>query len=268
MGNERLDVLLVSRGLIDSREKARTTIMAGLVYVDNQRIDKAGTKIDINSKIMVKGNPLPYVSRGGLKLEKAIKDFKINLKDKICIDIGASTGGFTDCMLQNKAKKIYAIDVGYGQLDWKLRQNNRVIVMERKNIRYVEKDDLDELADFAAIDVSFISLKLVIPVVKNLLEDSGGIVALIKPQFEVGKGKVGKGGVVRELSLHKKVVWDIVDFIQDLGLYILDFTYSPVQGPKGNIEYLLYISKNNEDKNLLDETLINHVLKDSHKNFR
>lgn len=265
MKKMRLDMLLVEKGFFDTREKSKRTIMAGVVYIDNQKIDKPGTKVNIDSKIFVKENPNPYVSRGGLKLEKAIRDFNIILKDKICLDIGASTGGFTDCMLQNNARKVYAIDVGYGQLDWKLRQDPRVIVMERTNIRYVEKENLQELGEFASIDVAFISLKLVLPVVKNLLKDASEIIALVKPQFEAGKEKVGKKGVVRNLEVHKEVVFGVVDFARSLDLQIKNFSYSPIKGPEGNIEYLLYLVKASSEDLMVTKDYIEQIIINSHE---
>lgn len=260
-------MLLVEKGYFDTREKARRTIMAGLVFVDNQKLDKPGTKVNIDCAILIKGNTNPYVSRGGLKLEKAIKAFDIVLEDKVCLDIGASTGGFTDCMLQNKAKKVYAIDVGYGQLDWKLRQDSRVIVMERTNIRYVEEKDLEELGDFASIDVSFISLKLVLPVVIKLLNDSGEIMALVKPQFEAGKEKVGKKGVVKDLEVHREVAHRIIDFAKSLDLKIINFSYSPIKGPEGNIEYLLHMTKASNDKAAVTDHNIDEIIMNSHKDL-
>ncbi|SES70688.1 23S rRNA (cytidine1920-2'-O)/16S rRNA (cytidine1409-2'-O)-methyltransferase [Natronincola peptidivorans] len=261
----RIDTFLVEHGYFNTREKARRTIMAGLVFVDNQKIDKPGTKIKRDSEILVKGNPIPYVSRGGLKLEKAIKEFNISLNNKICFDIGASTGGFTDCMLQNNAKMVYAIDVGYGQLDWKLRQDPRVVVMERTNIRYVESKDIEELGDFASIDVSFISLRLVLPVMKKLLKPSSNIVALIKPQFEAGREKVGKKGVVKDIATHKEVVKDILTFTKSLDLKIIGFSYSPIKGPEGNIEYLLYISDKSNDSIEITEDNVNRIIEVSHE---
>ena len=243
---KRIDILLVEQGYFDSRERAKKAIMAGLVFVDNQRCDKAGTEVKEDANILVKGNPIPYVSRGGLKLEKAMKNFGVTLKDKVCMDIGASTGGFTDCMLQNGAVKVFSIDVGYGQLAWKLRQDERVVCMERTNIRYVTIEDTKEFADFASIDVSFISLKLVLPKAKELLNIDGEIVALIKPQFEAGKGKVGKKGVVREKSTHIEVIQMISDFAVENGFEILDLDYSPIKGPEGNIEYLIHLKVTNQ----------------------
>ncbi|NLM03562.1 MAG: TlyA family RNA methyltransferase [Clostridiales bacterium] len=255
----RLDVLLTEKGFFDSREKARRVIMAGSVYVNNQKYDKPGTKVDIDSKIDIRGNVFPYVSRGGLKLEKAIKEFNIILKDLICIDIGASTGGFTDCMLQNYAKKVYTIDVGYGQLDWKLRQDPRVVTMERTNIRYVKPEDLVDLADFVSIDVSFISLKLVLPVVKNLINDSAEIVALIKPQFEAGRENVGKKGVVKDINIHKEVVSEIVEFAKEMNFHISNFSFSPIKGPEGNIEYLIHLKNIRDKQDISIEKIYNNI---------
>lgn len=264
MTKERIDILLVEKGLIESREKAKRIIMEGAVYIDSQRVDKPGEKVDIDSNIIVKGNPIPYVSRGGLKLEKAIEVFGINLKDKIALDIGASTGGFTDCMLKNNASKVYAIDVGYGQLDWKLRNDSRVVVKERTNIRHMKENDIGEKADFSSIDVSFISLKLVLPVAKNLLKDDGEIVALIKPQFEAGRDKVGKKGIIKDSKVHKDVIRDIYDFCSSIDLFINNITFSPIKGTTGNIEYLAHINKDSGiDKNNID-SIINTVVSESH----
>lgn len=243
---KRIDVVLFEKGLVESRERAKTTVMAGLVLVDNQKVDKPGTKVDEDADIRVKGKVMPFVSRGGLKLDKAIKKFDIELEGKTCMDIGASTGGFTDCMLQNGAKRVYSIDVGYGQLAWKLRSDERVVCMERTNIRNVTSDDIQDMADFASIDVSFISLKLVIPVVRELIRENACIVALIKPQFEAGKENVGKKGVVRDKKVHADVINTIVDFVQETGFEVLGIDFSPVKGPEGNIEYLLYIQKSGE----------------------
>ena len=243
---KRIDILLVEQGYFDSRERAKKAIMAGLVFVDNQRCDKAGTEVKEDANILVKGNPIPYVSRGGLKLEKALKEFPLKLDGKVCMDIGASTGGFTDCMLQNGASKVFSVDVGYGQFAWKLRTDERVVCMERTNIRYVTPEDIGEKLDFASIDVSFISLKTIMPATINLLKDNGEVVALIKPQFEAGREKVGKKGVVREESTHKEVVLGIVNYLLEHDLNVLGISYSPIKGPEGNIEYLVYFSK---DKN-------------------
>ncbi len=264
---KRIDLLLVEKGHFESREKAKKAIMAGLVFVNNQRCDKAGIDFEEDCEITVKGNPIPYVSRGGLKLEKAMKNFDLTLKDKVCMDIGASTGGFTDCMLQNGAKKVFSVDVGYGQLAWKLRNDNRVVCMERKNIRYVTIEDTNELVDFASIDVSFISLKLVLPKCKELLKEGAEIVALIKPQFEAGKEKVGKKGVVRDKSTHIEVIKNISDFSLESGFEILNIDYSPIKGPEGNIEYLIHLKIVNEkicfDKECFYENIVK-VVNDSH----
>lgn len=250
---KRIDVLLVDMGFFPSREQARRTIMAGNVFVDNQRVDKPGTMIKDDSEILVKGKPLAYVSRGGLKLEKAMKNFDLSLEGKVCMDIGASTGGFTDCMLQNGAVKVYSVDVGYGQLAWKLRQDERVVCMERQNIRFLEVDALDERPDFASIDVSFISLKLVLPKAWELLNDGGRLVALIKPQFEAGREKVGKKGVVREKSTHIEVIEMVSRLAIKEGFKILDLDFSPIKGPEGNIEYLIYLEKIDKKIELNDE---------------
>ena len=243
---ERLDVLLTERGFFDSREKAKAVIMAGEVFVNGQREDKAGSKFDREAEIEVKGKVLKYVSRGGLKLEKAVEVYGLNLMGKTCIDIGSSTGGFTDCMLQNGAAMVYAIDVGTNQLAWKLREDKRVVSMEKTNIRYVTEEDIPEKADFASVDVSFISLTKVLPAAVNLLKDEAYMVCLIKPQFEAGREKVGKKGVVRDLSVHKEVIELVINFAIGLNLFIKGLTFSPVKGPEGNIEYLLYMQKRNE----------------------
>ena len=238
---KRLDVLLVEQGLADSREKAKAIIMSGIVYVDNNKEDKAGTTFEETARIEVRGNTLKYVSRGGLKLEKAMNNFGVTLEGKVCMDVGASTGGFTDCMLQNGAVKVYSVDVGHGQLAWKLRNDERVVCMEKTNIRYVTPDDIDDVIEFASIDVSFISLTKVLPAVRELMTPGGEIVCLIKPQFEAGREKVGKKGVVRELSTHIEVVQMIVDYARANGFRTLHLSYSPIKGPEGNIEYLLHI---------------------------
>ncbi|HJC10173.1 MAG TPA: TlyA family RNA methyltransferase [Candidatus Blautia merdigallinarum] len=243
---ERLDVLLVKRGLAVSREKAKAVIMAGSVYVDNQKEDKAGTMFADTVQIEVRGNTLKYVSRGGLKLEKAMTHFGLSLEGCICMDVGSSTGGFTDCMLQNGAVKVYAIDVGHGQLDWKLRNDPRVVCMEKTNIRYVTPEDIDEKADFSSIDVSFISLTKVLPPVYELLKDQGQVVCLIKPQFEAGREKVGKKGVVRDSAVHREVIEKVTDFASKTGFALLNLEYSPIKGPEGNIEYLLHLQKKQE----------------------
>ena len=240
---ERLDVLLVKRNLASSREKAKAIIMSGNVFVEGQREDKAGTTFPEEAQIEVKGHTMPYVSRGGLKLEKAIADFDVTVQDKVCTDVGSSTGGFTDCMLQNGAKKVFAIDVGRGQLDWKLRQDERVVCMEKTNIRYVAPEDIGEAIDFSSIDVSFISLTKVLLPIRNYLKDDGEIVALIKPQFEAGREKVGKKGVVREKSTHHEVIEKVATYAVEIGFEILIIAYSPIKGPEGNIEYLLHLKK-------------------------
>ncbi len=244
---ERLDVILVRQGHAPSREKAKALLMAGNVFVDNQREDKAGTLFDETKiKIEVKGRLLPYVSRGGLKLERAIGQFPITLRDKVCMDIGASTGGFTDCMLQNGAGKVYAIDVGHGQLDWKLRNDERVVCMEKTNFRYVTDADIREPIDFASVDVSFISLTKILIPARNLLRQGGEMVCLIKPQFEAGRDKVGKKGVVRDRQVHIEVVRRIVDYADLIGFSVKGLTYSPIKGPEGNIEYLMWLEKREE----------------------
>lgn len=238
---KRLDVLLVERGLATSREKAKAMIMAGEVLVDNEREDKAGSMFPEEVEIVLKGKPLPYVSRGGLKLEKAMKNFDLTLDGKVCMDVGASTGGFTDCMLQNGATKVYAVDVGYGQLDWKLRSDERVVCMERTNARYLDRDQIPDELDFASIDVSFISLKLILPAVHRVLKEGGHVACLIKPQFEAGREKVGKKGVVRDPSVHLEVLENFLTHAKDSGFTVLDITFSPIRGPEGNIEYLGYL---------------------------
>ncbi|MBE5843097.1 MAG: TlyA family RNA methyltransferase [Butyrivibrio sp.] len=258
MAKERLDVILVSRGLATSREKAKAIIMAGDVFVNGQREDKPGTSFD-ESKITsleVKGDQLPYVSRGGLKLEKAMKSFDLKLDGFVCMDIGASTGGFTDCMLQNGAIKVYSVDVGHGQLAWKLRSDERVVCMEKTNFRYLTRQDIDDDLDFASVDVSFISLTKILIPARKLLKDGGEMVCLIKPQFEAGREKVGKKGVVREPETHREVICKVMDFAGLIGFEILGLSFSPVRGPEGNIEYLLYIKKDasrNEEVSEIDE---------------
>lgn len=243
---ERLDVMLVKRGLAVSREKAKAVIMSGIVFVDGQREDKAGAAFDEKVQIEVKGSTLKYVSRGGLKLEKAMENFDVTLEGKICMDVGSSTGGFTDCMLQSGAVKVYAVDVGHGQLDWKLRNDARVVCMEKTNIRYVTPDQIEEPVSFASIDVSFISLTKVLGPVKELLKTDGEIVCLIKPQFEAGREKVGKKGVVRDINVHKEVICMVMEYAVSIGFVICNLDFSPIKGPEGNIEYLLHLSKNTE----------------------
>lgn len=256
---ERLDVLLVREGHALSREKAKAIIMSGNVFVDGQREDKAGAFFDPDKiHIEVRGNTLKYVSRGGLKLEKAAMEFGIALDGKVCMDIGASTGGFTDCMLQNGAMRVYSVDVGHGQLDWKLRNDERVICMEKTNFRYMTPGDIPEQLDFASVDVSFISLTKILPPAKALLKDMGQMVCLIKPQFEAGRDKVGKKGVVREPEIHEEVIERIANFAQSIGFIILNLDYSPIKGPEGNIEYLVHLQKSIEnEKANLNETGMN-----------
>lgn len=248
MAKIRLDVALVDGGFAESREKAKRLIMSGIVYVNNQKSDKAGNTVTADDIIEVRGQTLKYVSRGGLKLEKAMQVFPITLDGFVCADIGASTGGFTDCMLQNGAKKVYAIDVGYGQLDWRLRTDERVVNMERTNFRYVTKNEISEDLDFASVDVSFISLSLILPVMRNLLKEGGTAVCLIKPQFEAGRENVGKKGVVREKSVHISVIEKIIGLLDENKFSLLGLDFSPVKGPEGNIEYLCYIRKDEEPK--------------------
>ena len=243
---KRLDLLMMERALAPSREKAKAYIMAGNVYVDGQKEDKAGTMFPETVKIEVRGNTLPYVSRGGLKLEKAMKNFDVTLDGKVCMDVGASTGGFTDCMLQNGAVKVYSIDVGYGQLDWKLRNDPRVVCMEKTNIRYVVPENLEGPADFSSIDVSFISLTKVLLPVRNLLTDEGEIVCLIKPQFEAGREKVGKKGVVRDPAVHQEVIEKVRDYAMSIFMEPCHLSFSPIKGPEGNIEYLVHLKKEAE----------------------
>ena len=266
---QRIDILLVEKGLVETRQKAQSVIMAGLVYIDQQKIDKAGMKVKCSAPIEIRGNVLPYVSRGGLKLEKALQQFALALEGKTCMDVGASTGGFTDCMLQNGAHKVYAIDVGYGQLAWKLRQDDRVVNMERTNIRHVQQSDISENVDFVSIDVAFISLRLVLPVVKQLLKPGGELVCLIKPQFEAGREKVGKKGVVRDSAVHLEVVKEIVDFAIGIDMTVVDISYSPIKGPEGNIEYLLYVhNQKDENSTKIDEASIKSLVESSHVHLK
>ena len=263
---ERLDVLLVKGGFAESREKAKAIIMSGNVFVNNNREDKAGQTFDEKAIIEVRGNSLKYVSRGGLKLEKAMANFDVSIEGKICMDVGASTGGFTDCMLQNGAVKVYSVDVGHGQLAWKLRQDERVVCMEKTNIRYVTNEDIPDLIDFSSIDVSFISLTKVLGPVRNLLTDNGQVVCLIKPQFEAGREKVGKKGVVRDKKVHIEVIEMVVEFAKSIGFNVLNLDFSPIKGPEGNIEYLLHIEKgeNADTINKTDLDLINKIVEKAH----
>ena len=265
MSKIRLDVLLVNKGMTESRERAKALIMAGQVFIDNQKCDKAGMMVDEDTAVPeIRGEKLKYVSRGGLKLEKAMKEFPITLDGKRTMDIGASTGGFTDCMLQNGASKVFAVDVGYGQFAWKLRQDERVVNMERTNIRYVTKDDIGCELDFASIDVSFISLKLVLPVAYELLKDNGELVALIKPQFEAGREQVGKKGVVKDINVHYSVIKTVLDFAKSISFHVAGLSFSPVKGPEGNIEYLAYLKKQ-ECETEIDEEYIKSVVDKSHE---
>ena len=243
---ERLDILIVNKGLAASREKAKAIIMSGIVYVDGQKEDKAGSMFEETANIEVRGATLKYVSRGGLKLEKAMTHFGVQLKDKICMDVGSSTGGFTDCMLQNGAVKVYAVDVGHGQLDWKLRNDERVVCMERTNMRYMTEDDIDEKASFVSIDVSFISLTKILPAVYRILNTGGEVVALIKPQFEAGREKVGKKGVVRDPAVHLEVIEKVIAYASTIAMEPCHLSFSPIKGPEGNIEYLLHLKKRPE----------------------
>lgn len=262
--NERLDQAVFNRGLAESREKAKAYIMAGVVFVNDQKVDKPGTLVKKIDNIDVRANPLKYVSRGGLKLEKAMEVFELKLDGMICADIGASTGGFTDCMLQNGAKKVYAIDVGYGQLAWKLRTDSRVVNLERTNFRYITQNEIPDMLDFASVDVSFISLSLIIPALVPLLKENARAVCLIKPQFEAGKEKVGKKGVVRDPSVHREVIEKIVNVMKINGMSVLGLDFSPVKGPEGNIEYLIYIQKN-EDVFIVDDINIESITQKSHE---
>jgi len=256
MSKLRLDVHLAESGLAKSRSSALAMIMAGEVYIDGVKADKAGQQITGNENIEIRGKSQKYVSRGGLKLEKAVQVFPVNLSGLICMDIGASTGGFTDCMLQNGAKKVFSVDVGYGQLAWKLRCDERVVNMERTNIRYVTKEDIGEDIDFFSVDVSFISLKLVLPVAYNLLNEGGSGVCLVKPQFEAGREKVGKKGVVRDKAVHKEVIDGCIKIAENSGFSVIGLDYSPVKGPEGNIEYLMYVKKNGDSLEFDTEKLV------------
>ena len=265
-------MLLVGAGYFDSREKAKRAIMAGLVYVDGAISDKPGTKIKEDADIVVKGNKCPYVSRGGLKLEKAMKLYGFQLENRVCMDVGASTGGFTDCMLQNGASKVYAIDVGYGQLDYKLRNDERVCNMEKCNFRYLTLEDIQQRPEFVSIDVSFISLKLILPVVSDLIVDGGKVVCLVKPQFEAGREDVGKNGIVRDPKVHQKVIEKVLEYAKNSGFSALGLTFSPVTGAKGNIEYLLYLCKNENlgynDDSMVDLDLVQATVDSSHRELK
>lgn len=265
MAKERLDVLLVKRGLAETREKAKTTLMAGLVLVNGQKIDKAGTMVKEDAELRLLGNALPYVSRGGFKLEKAMEVFGVSLDGKVAADIGASTGGFTDCALQRGATKVFAIDVGYGQLAWKLRSDPRVVNMERTNIRYVRPEDVGELIDFASIDVAFISLTKVLEPVKALLGAKGEVVALVKPQFEAGRENVGKKGVVRDPEAHKTVIREVAAYSREIGFFPAGLTFSPIKGPEGNIEYLLHLLQTGDGSEDVTDPRIAEVVAEAHE---
>lgn len=262
---KRLDVLLTEQGFFPSREKAKSTIMAGLVFVDGLLCDKAGTSFHEDVSIEIKGNACPYVSRGGLKLEKALQDFEIDLRGFVCLDIGASTGGFTDCMLQKGAAKVYAVDVGYGQLDWKLRTDERVVTMERVNFRYINPESIPDRFDFASIDVSFISLNLIFPVAKELMKPSGTLVCLVKPQFEAGRDQVGKKGIITDPEVHKSVLASVFQYAKNNDFALKNITYSPVKGAKGNIEYLMYLQASDVAPACEDIVgKIHDIVKDAH----
>ena len=252
---KRLDVELVDRGLVQSRERAKVVIMEGLVYVNGQKSDKAGTPVKEDDRIEVRGETLRYVSRGGKKLEKAMQVFPVVLEGCTCMDIGASTGGFTDCMLQNGAVKVYAVDVGYGQLAWSLRTDERVVNLERTNIRYITEEQVPQPVDFISVDVSFISLTLVLPVAPRLLKDGAQMVCLVKPQFEAGKDKVGKKGVVRDPQIHREVIRKVIDCAAELGFWVRGLDFSPIKGPEGNIEYLLFLQKPQQEALPPEETV-------------
>ena len=264
MMKTRLDIKLVQLGLVSGRDKAKAIIMAGIVYVNGQKADKAGTEVLDEDKIELQGETLRYVSRGGLKLEKAFESFPIQVQNAICMDIGASTGGFTDCMLQNGAKKVYAIDVGYGQLAWKLRTDERVVNLERTNFRHVTKEQVTDPVNFASVDVSFISLTLILPAAYPLLSDDGEMICLIKPQFEAGKGFVGKKGVVKDSQIHQDTIVKVIDFAVETGFSVLGLTFSPVKGPEGNIEYLVYLKKELSPRLEIDPEMISSVVEASH----
>ena len=264
----RIDVLLATKGYFPSREKAKAAIMAGEVFVDGRIFDKPGMSVDEDAEIVVKNDTCPYVSRGGLKLEKAINEFQIDLEDLVCMDIGASTGGFTDCMLQNGARKVYAIDVGYGQLDYKLRTDSRVVNIEKCNFRYLDSSLIEDPIDFASIDVSFISLKHIFPVLTNLLSDTGKVCALIKPQFEAGREQVGKNGIIRDKDVQKEVIENVLTYGVESGLFGMDLSFSPITGAKGNIEYLLYLNKDENLRYNISVDKISEIVDLSHDSLK
>lgn len=267
---QRLDIIMVKQGLVESREKAKRIILSGVVRVEGRIIDKAGTPVSPGDNIIIEGDPIPFVSRGGLKLQKALDVFRPPITDRIYMDVGASTGGFTDCLLQYGAKKVYSVDVGYGQLAWKLRQDPRVVVMERINIRNMTIEDLGEIPQGAVIDVSFISLKLVLPVVLKILSPDSHIICLVKPQFEAGRKEVGKNGVIKSPQVHKNVLKDILAFCENINIALLGLTYSPIKGPKGNIEFLIYLYNKGEGSGIprFSQTeinaLVDRIIKESH----
>lgn len=267
---ERIDVLLVERGLIETREKAKRSVMAGLVFCNNERIDKPGAKVDIDAELLVKGDLLPYVSRGGLKLEKAITEFQFDLQDKVVIDIGSSTGGFTDCALQNGAKLVYAVDVGYNQLAWKLRQDERVVVLERTNFRYVTKETFTKgIPNFATIDVSFISLRLILPTLATVLQKGSHVSALVKPQFEAGRDEVGKKGIIRDKRVHQSVLEEVTNFALDIGFDIKGLSYSPIKGGEGNIEFLLHLYWSGDaEKGEYEISSISDIVNSAHESLK
>ncbi|MBM7577540.1 TlyA family RNA methyltransferase [Jeotgalibacillus terrae] len=267
---QRVDILLVDQGLAETREKAKRAIMAGLVFHNETRLDKPGEKIPEDAELTMKGKVMPYVSRGGLKLEKALKEFHIDINEKCMIDVGSSTGGFTDCALQNGAVKSYAVDVGYNQLAWKLRQDPRVVVMERTNFRYLKPDNLTEgIPDFASIDVSFISLRIILPVLKTLLKPGSDVLALVKPQFEAGRDQVGKKGIVRDPKVHHEVVKKISDFAVNEGYEVLAGSYSPITGGDGNIEFLLHLKTTEKETGMIAPELnLEQIVKEAHANFK
>lgn len=262
---KRLDILVTERGLAESREKAKTFIMAGQVYVDGQKADKPGDTFSEDAAVEVRGKGLPYVSRGGLKLEKAMREFGLQLQGRTCMDIGASTGGFTDCMLQNGAQRVYSVDVGYGQLAWSLRTDPRVVNLERTNARYLTREQVPEEIDFFSVDVSFISLTLILPAVRPLLAEHGQAVCLIKPQFEAGREKVGKKGVVRDKAVHEEVIEKIRSFALENGFSVLGLTFSPVKGPEGNIEYLIYLERSEAPSQGEQVPSAQQVVEESHR---
>ena len=264
---KRLDVILAERNLFSSREKAKSAVMAGLIWVDGMRCDKAGTPVETTASIDIRGDLCPYVSRGGLKLEKALQTFPFGFSDAVCMDIGASTGGFTDCMLQQGAKKVYAVDVGYGQLDWKLRNDPRVVVMERVNVRYLDPHTVPERFDLITVDVSFISLQLILPVAPELLKEEGVCLCLVKPQFEAGREQVGKNGIVRDKEIHRSVLRSVVEYAGENGLSVEGVTYSPITGTNGNIEFLMLLQKDRENDPAVTDLLIDDTVDQAHESL-